>query len=160
MDMFSEKVLKPSLYDMINRAKEYNERISMGEEDKLIPLINLPEDTSNLGILERINEEGYGLKPSGEDIKEAKNKAGRKPKTVEEREQTKLTKEENRLKNNKQITNEAFSKLLTKVDDSAEYKELTNMFNTDQLPTKALKKKLLNYGFSKEKIEEIYKNYH
>jgi len=164
MDMFSEKVLKPSLYDMINRVKEYNERVAMGEEDKRLPLINIPKDTSNLGMFERINEspeeEGYGLKISGDEPTEEKKKVGRKPSTQEYKEQKAKEKEENRLRNNKQINEEAFSRLLTKVAEPAEYKELTEMFNTGQLPKKALKNKLLKYGFSKEKIEEIYKNYH
>jgi hypothetical protein len=156
--------------DKNEKVKEYNENLAMGKEERRIPLINLPEDTSNLGMLERItekpkasieNEEGYGLKQSGDDdeTKEEKKKVGRKPNTEEYNQQKKIEKEENRLRNNKQITEEAFSRLLTKVDDPAEYKELTELFRTDQLPTKSLKKKLANYGFSKEKIEEIYKNY-
>ena len=154
--------------DKIQKVKEYNEGLAMGEEEKRTPLINLPEDTSNLGLMERIKEkpnipleqqEGYGLKQSGDEPIQEKKKVGRKPNTEEYNQQKKIEKEESRLKNNKQITEEAFSRLLTRVNDPSEYKELTELFRTDQLPTKTLKKKLANYGFSKEKIEEMYKNY-
>ena len=189
------------------KVKEYNEGLAMGEEEKRTPLINLPEDTSNLGMMERINkkeeikpveegksvykeaerifkikkkkqqeddetkrikekpkipleqQEGYGLKQSGDEPIEEKKKVGRKPNTEEYNQQKKIEKEESRLRNNKQITEEAFSRLLTRVNDPSEYKELTELFRTDQISTKTLKKKLANYGFSKEKIEQIYKNY-
>jgi len=160
------------------KLKEYNDRLGMEKESKeglakekeeiRIPLVNIPEDTSNLGFMERIKEksnipveqqEGYGIKQSADEPIQEKKKVGRKPNTEEYNQQKKIEKEESRLRNNKQITEEAFSRLLTRVDDPAEYKELTELFRTDQLPTKTLKKKLANYGFSKEKIEQIYKNY-
>lgn len=150
------------------KVKEYNEGLAKEKEERRIPLVDIPEDTSNLGLMERIKEkpnipleqqEGYGLKQSGDEPIQEKKKVGRKPNTEEYNQQKKIEKEESRLRNNKQITEEAFSRLLTRVNDPSEYKELTELFRTDQLPTKTLKKKLANYGFSKEKIEEIYKNY-
>lgn len=150
------------------KLKEYNEGLAKEKEEIRIPLVNIPEDTSNLGLMERIKEipnipleqqEGYGLKQSGDEAIQEKKKVGRKPNTEEYNQQKKIEKEESRLRNNKQITEEAFSRLLTRVNDPAEYKELTELFRTDQISTKTLKKKLANYGFSKEKIEEIYKNY-
>lgn len=150
------------------KLKEYNEGLAKEKEEIRIPLVNIPEDTSNLGLMERIKEkpnipleqqEGYGVKQSGDESTQEKKKVGRKPNTEEYNQQKKIEKEESRLRNNKQITEEAFSRLLTRVNDPAEYKELTELFRTDQISTKTLKKKLANYGFSKEKIEEIYKNY-
>ena len=150
------------------KLKEYNEGLAKEKEEIRIPLVNIPEDTSNLGLMERIKEkpnipleqqEGYGIKESGDESTQEKKKVGRKPNTEEYNQQKKIEKEESRLRNNKQITEEAFSRLLTRVNDPAEYKELTELFRTDQISTKTLKKKLANYGFSKEKIEEIYKNY-
>ena len=146
------------------KLKEYNEGLAKEKEEIRIPLVNIPEDTSNLRLMERIKkpdiqQEGYGLKQSGDEPIEEKKKVGRKPNTEEYNQQKKIEKEESRLRNNKQITEEAFSRLLLRVNDPSEYKELTELFRTDQISTKTLKKKLANYGFSKEKIEQIYKNY-
>jgi hypothetical protein len=153
--------------ELFEKVKEKKERESMSKEDN-IPVVNAPKDISNLGMFELIREktkipveqeEGYGLKPSGDEPVEQKKKVGRKPNTEEYKEQKRIEKEQNRLKNNKQINEEAFARLLTKVDEPTEYKTLTEMFNSGQLQTKALKSQLVNYGFSKEKIEGMYKNY-
>ena len=156
--------------ELFEKVKEKKERETMSEEDKT-PLVNVPKDISNLGMFELIREktkipveqeEGYGLKLSGDEPiepVEQKKKVGRKPNTEEYKEQKRIEKEQNRLKNNKQINEEAFARLLKKVDEPTEYKTLTEMFNSGQLQTKALKNQLVNYGFSKEKIEGMYKNY-
>jgi hypothetical protein len=42
--------------DKNEKVKEYNENLAMGKEEKRIPIVNVPEDTSNLGMMERINK--------------------------------------------------------------------------------------------------------
>jgi len=49
---------------MGKEEKENNENLAMGKEEKRIPIVNVPEDTSNLGMMERINKkEEEEIKP-------------------------------------------------------------------------------------------------
>jgi len=154
--------------ELLEKVKQKNERQQMEKENKKIPIVDIPKNTSNLGLLEQITEvsnipleeqEGYGLKPSGDEPIREKKKVGRKPNTEEKKEQKKIEKEENRLKNNKQINDLAFERLLTRVDDPAVFKRLSDLNNNNKLDKRRIKQFLEDYNFSKEKIEEIYKNY-
>jgi len=50
--------------DKNQKVKEYNEKLAMGKEEKRIPIVDVPEDTSNLGMMERINKkEEEEIKP-------------------------------------------------------------------------------------------------
>jgi hypothetical protein len=83
--------------DKNQKVKEYNENLAMGKEEKRIPIVDVPEDTSNLGMMERINKkEEEEIKPveEGKSVFEQNIVSFKIKKKKPEDEEKRLKKEE------------------------------------------------------------------
>jgi hypothetical protein len=165
--------LKDELIEKANKMQKERKEA----EEKKIPIVNLPQDTSNLGLMEKItksqtdkiiNQEKERIaeiekrkKINDDDIRKSeyelmkredkKTKKGRKPDTEEIKQQKEIEKKNK----SKLITDRALQILLSEVEPQ-EVKDLQDAYNGGFLTDKGIKEKLKKLRYSAEQIKRIF----